>query len=344
MNLTERQEKILEIIVRRYTVGAVPIGSKTLVKSYNLGVSSATVRNEMSILEKNGYLTQPHTSAGRLPTEKGYRYFVKTLMEEHELSANEQLMIRHQFHQARLEVDQWMKLSATVLAHTTQAASLITPPKFSQCRLKHLELISIHDTIMLIILVLKEGTVKQQILNLDTAYTQDKLRIISHQLTDLWKECDVQTINNTIPTLMGLSAKVAEMVIDTMERINARKSSDMYYDGLLHILEETGLTEGESLQQIVRVFEERCVLDQLVSRVLQQGGMQIIIGGEGEWHNLSHISIILSRYGIDNQAWGALGVMGPMRMPYGRAVSIVRFMSGLMSGLLLDLYGEEVQS
>jgi len=340
MNLTERQQHILRLIISDYIQSGEPIGSKRLVEQHRLRVSPATVRNEMAALEEAGYLMQPHTSAGRVPTEEGYRYFVEKLMGETTLSPAEQLMIQHQFHQARLELDQWMRLSAAVLAHTTHSASLVTAPKVSHCQLKHLELISIHDHVALLILVLKEGTIKQQILNLETPHTQDELRSISHQLTDLWAGCGVNAIRAAAASMTGLPAQVAAVVIETMERLNARQLTDLYHDGLLHLL-ETELPQGEVLERIIRILEERTIVDQLVGQVLNRQGVQIIIGGEGRWEDLSQISVILSRYGVEDGASGALGVVGPLRMPYERAVSIVQYMSGLMSALIGDLYGPQ---
>ncbi len=337
--LTPRQQNILRIIISEYIQTGTPIGSKTLVAKYNLGVSSATVRNEMAALEERGYLTQPHTSAGRIPTEQGYRYFVEKLMGETQLSPTEQLMIQHQFHQARLELDQWMRLSAAVLAHSTQSASVVTSPKVNRCRVKHVELISIHDHVALLILVLQEGTIKQQIINLEQPHTQDELRSISRQLTDLWAGADLQTVRAVSATLTGgLAEQVADVVTETMQRIDNRTTSEMYHAGLLHLLEEHAV-RNDTLEQIIRVVEERHLLEQLIGQALPAKGVQIIIGGEGKWDDLSQVSIILSRYGSEQGASGALGVVGPIRMPYERAVSIVQYMSHLMSNLITDLYG-----
>lgn len=339
-DLTERQQQILKVIIGEYINSGQPIGSKTLVDNYKLGVSPATVRNEMVLLEEGGYLFQPHTSAGRVPTEKGYRYFVRKLMGDATLSHTEQLMIQHQFHQARLELDQWMRLSAAVLAHTTQSASLVTSPRVDHCKVKHIELISIHDHVALLILVLKEGTVKQQIINLEAPRTQDELRSISTQLTGLWSGGGVNTVSITAPTLTGLAARIAVVIIETMTRINARESSDMYHDGLVHLL-EAELPRDDALEQIIRVLEEERVVNQLIGQALGQKGVQIIIGGEGKWDDLSRVSLVLARYGTHDGISGALGVVGPIRMPYVRAVSIVQYMSHLMSNLLGDLYGSQ---
>ncbi len=340
-DLSSRQQQILKIIISEYIKTGAPIGSKSLVNKHGLSVSSATVRNEMAVLEELGYLTQPHTSAGRIPTEAGYRYFVEKLMGDAQLSPTEQLMIQHQFHQARLELDQWMRLSAVVLAHSTQSASVVTSPKVNQCRLKHIELISIHDHVALLILVLQEGSIKQQIIQLEHPHTQDELRSISRQITDLWAACNGSAIAATAATLTELAAQVATVVIDTMRRVDSRKTSELYHAGLLHLLEEHAV-QNDALEQIIRVVEERQLLEQLIGQNLPPKGVQIIIGGEGKWDDLSQVSLILSRYGSTEGASGALGVVGPIRMPYGRAVSIVQYMSHLMSNLISDLYGPTV--
>lgn len=337
--LSDRQQVVLRLVIQEYVNSATPVSSKTILQGYNLGVSSATVRNEMAMLEELGYLTHPHTSAGRVPTEAGYRFFVERLMEKIDLPLEEQRMISHQFHQARLELDQWLRLSAAVLAHTTQNASLVTAPKSDRCQLKHLELISIQEDVALLILVLQSGTVKQQIMTLESFVPQDELHALSRRLTSLWAGQEACQITASTAMLVGLARQVGEVVVGTMERIDARSSSDIYHDGLLNILSQPEFKQREGVQQVIRALEERRLVDQLVEKALQAGGVQIIIGGEGQWDELSEVGIVMGRYGIGDTITGAMGVVGPVRMTYGRAVSIVRYMSRLMSGLLSDLYG-----
>jgi len=339
-NLSERQQNILRVVVGEYVKTATPIGSKTIATSYNLGVSPATIRNDMATLEECGYLTQPHTSAGRVPTEAGYRYFVEKLMEQVELPTEEQRMISHQFHQARLELDQWLRLSAAVLAHTSHNASLITAPKSTLCQLKHIELISIRENIVLLILVLQGGMLKQQIISLDSPAEQDELIPLARQLTHLWNGLDSESIVTATKTLTNETAvTVSDVVVETMRRIDTRRSSDIYRDGLLNILTHPEFKDREGIQQIIRALEERQIVEKLVGEALRHGGVQIIIGGEGKWEEFSDVGIVLARYGVEDKATGAMGVIGPLRMPYSRTVSVVRYMSHLMSNLISDLYG-----
>jgi heat-inducible transcriptional repressor len=337
--LSERQQLVLRLVVQEYIKSAVPVSSKSIITDYSVGVSSATIRNEMAMLEELGFLTQPHTSAGRVPTELGYRYFVEKLMGQTDLSLEEQRMIRHQFHQSRLDLDQWLRLSAAILAHTAHNASLVTAPKSARCYLKHVELISIRDNLVLLILVLQGGTLKQQILTLENPIEQDELGPVARQLTDLWEGLSVGEIAATLTTMTGVAVQVGLVVVETIRRIDARSSSDIYHDGLLNSLDQPEFKNSEGVQQLIRALEERRLVDQLVSEALQRGGVQIIIGGEGKWEELSDVSIVLARYGIDDTVTGAMGVLGPVRMAYGRTVSIVRYVSQLMSDLISDLYG-----
>src|SRR5512135_2984785 len=192
-DLTERQERILALVVQEYVENAIPVGSETL-RVRGLGVSSATIRNELATLEELGFLRHPHTSAGRIPTEKGYRYFVESLMDEFELPAVEQRMIRHQFHQVTLDVDQWMRLTAAVLSRSAHGAALVTAPQAERCRYKHLQLITIGEQVALLVLVLQEGTVKQQMLAISHSKSQEELTQVSNRLNAQFSGLDVEQI------------------------------------------------------------------------------------------------------------------------------------------------------
>src|SRR5947209_4123766 len=167
IKISDRQRAILSIIVEQYVSTARPVASEQIVNSYNLNVSSATVRNDMADLERAGLIMQPHTSAGRVPTDRGYRYFVENLMNPTSLSTDEQRMIRHQFHQIEMNAEEWVRLAAAVLARTVHAAAMATAPRSTAVRLKHFELIAISESRIMIVLVGHDGTVTQQMLTTD---------------------------------------------------------------------------------------------------------------------------------------------------------------------------------
>ncbi|MCB0076449.1 MAG: heat-inducible transcription repressor HrcA [Anaerolineales bacterium] len=338
-DLTERQERVLAFVVREYIRTALPVSSNTVMQGGQLDVSSATIRNEMSYLEEVGLMTHPHTSAGRLPTEAGYRYFVERLMEQAALPDAEQRLIRHQFHQARMDVEQWMRLSAAVLAHTTNAASIVTLPQATRCRVKHIELIGLSEGMVLVVLVLQEGLVKQQLIRTsNSTHSQEQLNQKAQKLNALFREMDGTMISNRPADLTMFEARVRETIVAMMERVDRRGSSDLYRDGLLHILRQPEFASAEAIRQIVEILEERALIEQIAAELRSTSGVQVIIGGEGRWQEISDVSLVIAPYGVEGHAAGIMGVVGPMRMPYGRAISAVRFMTGLMSHLLSDLY------
>jgi heat-inducible transcriptional repressor len=338
-DLTDRRQAVLGLVVRQYIATATPVGSRTIVEQYGLGISSATIRNEMAYLEEQGYLTHPHTSAGRVPTEKGYRYFVERLMGEAELPLAEQRTIRHQFHQARLDLEQWMRLAAAVLARTAHSTSLVAAPTVAQCRFKHLELIAAHGSQALLVLVLMEGMVKQQVLTLAPPVAQEALHQIANRLNDLFTSLSADQIVASSYQLAPLEEQIANLVIEMMEEAEARSSGEIYRDGLMNIFRQPEFSEIENVRPIIRILEEQGLLEAILAEVLSSSGVQVIIGGEGRWDELSECSIVLAPYGEAGRAMGALGVLGPMRMRYGRAISTVRYVADLLSGLIYDLYG-----
>src|SRR5512140_1207866 len=183
--LSERQKALLLVIIRDYIDAAQPVGSKRLVERYRLDLSSATIRHEMAELTDMGYLRQPHTSAGRVPTEEGYRLFVSEMMNQAELPESVQNTISHQFHQARPGVDQWMHLAASVLAHQSQGASMVTAPRAEQGRFQHVELISTQGRQILMVLVLVGGEVSQQLLTLAEPVPQERLSQTASRLNSV---------------------------------------------------------------------------------------------------------------------------------------------------------------
>jgi heat-inducible transcriptional repressor len=336
--MTERRQAVLAMVVREYIDTARSVGSKTIVKRYGLEISPATVRNEMAYLEEAGYLTHFHTSAGRVPTEEGYRYFVERLMDEAELPLAEQRTIRHQFHQVRMELDQWVRLAAAVLARTAHSAALVTTPHTTCCHLKHLELISIKGTTVLLLLILQEGRVRQQVFTLTQPVSQTILGRTANRLNELFQNLSADQIAHCLPGLTALERQVAELLLDLMAQSERRSYSDIYRDGLLNILRQPEFTTAENVRQVINVLESRDFMERVMAEALSMSGVQVIIGGEGLWDELADYSMVLARYGVVGHAVGTLGVLGPMRMPYQRAISTVRYVADLLSDFITELY------
>ena len=341
-SLTERQETILGLIIRDYIDTADPVSSKALVEKYSLGVSSATVRNEMSALTEQGYLRQLHTSAGREPTEAGYRYFVQRIVGENELPLAEQRTISHQFYQARKDIDQWMRLAAAVLAQHARGASLVTAPHQLPARFKHLELIATQGRLVLLVLVLSGGEVRQQMLTLAEPISQAGLSEAATRINAVGLGLDSDGILAQAAHMPTLEQEVMRLIAEVMKKAEAFSAGEVFRDGLTAVLAEPEFAASDTARQALRVLEERTYLEEFLAKALAPtvGGVQVVIGGENSWQELKECSMVLARYGVAGYATGAMGVLGPQRMAYGRAISTVRYVAGLMGDLMYEIYAE----
>ena len=343
VDLTDRQKTIIMLVVRDYIETAQPVGSLRLVEHYHLDMSSATIRNEMAALTEMGYLRQPHTSAGRVPSEDGYRYFVSHALHQAEISETVQNTISHQFHQSRPDVEQWMTLAASVLAHQSQAVSLVTAPHAEKARYKHVELISTQGRQVLMVLVMLGGEVNQQILTLAEPVTQERLSAAAMRINQSLQGRSFEDMASLASHSDALEADIISLIALDMRRVSERVSGNLYYDGLTNVLAEPEFNAPEDARRALRLFDERSTLQDLLSRTVSNsgvGGVQVLIGGEGTWEELRQCSMVLARYGIPGHVTGMLGVLGPMRMPYSKTIPTVRFVAGLLSDLVNDAFAE----
>jgi heat-inducible transcriptional repressor len=342
--LTERQKTLLILVIRDYIESAQPVGSKTLVERYHLDLSSATVRNELAALDELGYLRQPHTSAGRIPTDEGYRFFVSQMMYQAELPESIQHTITHQFYQARPDIEQWMTLAASVLAHQSQGASIVTAPQTEQPRFKHMELISTQGRQVLMVVVLAGGEVSQQILTLAEPIPQEQLSQTANRLNDWLAGKTTESIDSLSARSRALDQDILTLVLQEMHRMSDRISGTIYTDGLTNVLAEPEFAESDDARRALKLFEEHSTLQNLLARTTinsSVGGLQVLIGAEGGWEELRQCSMVLARYGVPGLATGMLGVLGPMRMSYARTIPTVRFVAGLLSDLVNDTIAGE---
>lgn len=341
--LTPRQQEILKVLVQEYVDSASPVGSSTIQRAGRLDISSATIRNELALLEDLGYVVQPHTSAGRVPTVKGYRYFVEQLMEETQLSLPEQRTIRHQFHQMRLNLEQWMRLTAAVLAHTGRSASLVTPPHATSSRFRHIQLISIYEAMCLMILVLQDSSIHQEMLVTSKPISQDELSQASNKFNALLRNRSVRDIrestNPELTSLRGWEAQVLQRILQVMQQFDRRSISEVYRDGLVNVFRQPEFEDTDKLRQLIEILEHPDLLESILAKILDADGVQIIIGGEGPHEEIHNVSLVLSPYGVRERASGVLGIMGPTRMSYARAISTVRYVAHIMDSFVAEVYG-----
>lgn len=339
--LTRRQEEILSLIITGYTTNPEPISSKHLVETYDLNFSSATIRNEMAVLEEKGYIKAPHTSAGRAPTENGYRYFVQRLLKTTALNTIDQTRITEKLQGLHMVTEQWMRLAASILARTAHSAALVTPPIAETSHFKHLELIAIQGRVVLMVLVMNSGSVHQQMLNLAEPVPQPVLSSTAQNINDLCMGLTADEVRLKAAGMRLLEREIIELIADLMNKADSNQTRFIYRDGLSEIINAFEPGQGGA-QQAVRVFEERGYLNMVLNEVLQpdSNNVKVLIAGDGRWEELKHLTMVVSRYGIPRQVSGAVGVIGPTHLNYGRAISTVQYVSKLMTEMLTELYSD----
>ena len=348
ISLSERKQQILRALVEEYIHTATPVASETLVRKYRLNFSSATVRHELAGLEEALLIYQPHTSAGRVPTDLGYRYFVEHLMRESALSLEEQRLIRHQFYQVQNQLDQWVRLTASVMARLLHSAAVMTPPRSTEGQLKHFELLSVTDLSAHLVLVLMDGTVKQQRLLLETPLYQEELSALAVRLNELFHYKSATEVNELLRhrDLSPVEHLIGTTIAQILEQHGDPLGDVFYREGVVNILEQPEYSRmgpeeerNERVRKVMEVLEQNRFLPVLASQLRDSDGVQVIIGGENEWDDMKDVSLVVARYGQEGKIGGLLGVIGPTRMQYGRAIAVVRYMTQVMNELLAEVYG-----
>jgi heat-inducible transcriptional repressor len=315
------------------------VASNTIKNELLPQFSSATIRNDMADLERLGLITHPHTSAGRVPTDLGYRFFVESLMAVPDLPLPEQMLIRHQFHQVALQLEQWTRLAAAVLARLAGTAAVVTAPQTRQSRLKHVELIAVQETLVLVVVVTQAGAVKQSAIAVEEPVTQPLLRALSDSINARFQDQTAEHIPLDTPLRPALETAVLRQIADLLRSAPVSTSGEIVYqDGLANVLRAPEFAEQKRAQRLLGLLRSGSFVGELLPYASSVGQVQVLIGSENPWDELHECAVVLARYGLGAEITGLLGVIGPTRMPYERSISVVRFMSGLMSDLLMDLY------
>ena len=332
--LTQRRQKLLEFIIDEYVTTAQPVGSNALVEKYQLAISSATIRNEMAALEEEGYIAQPHTSAGRVPTDAGYRHYVEALMREERIPPELQKMIRHQFHQAARELEEWARLSAAILASQLRNAAVVTTPHSPEPRLRWIELVGVHDYLALLVVVLQEARVLQQTLALDRPFSQEELTALARRLNEVLAGKSSAEMRGPYLELAPVESAVVEATASLIESTDEAGVEPSFLEGMRELLRQPEFTQGERIIGLLEQLEDRNLARAIPQPAARERGIRVIIGGEHPIDAMRVCSVITTRYTGPSGLRGTLSVVGPTRMHYPRAVSMVRYMSALMEELL----------
>jgi len=336
--LSDRRARILQFVVREYIDSATPVGSGTIAHKYGLKASPATIRNEMVCLEEEGYLAQPHTSAGRIPSDRGYRYYVESLMVEEELSDELKRTIRHQFYQVGPAFEAWAELAAAILARSVENLALVTAPHPARARLRRLELVKTGDVLALLIVVLQEGHVCEETLALDRSLSQDELTRTTQGLTWLLAGLAAGEMQQQTLELSPFEGKVTQAIIRLLQVEDESSYEPAYLDGLRNVLSQPEFSRPQTMLDFLDVLDVHSLPRLIPFHWAVPGDVTVIIGAENPQDAMRQCSVVVARYGRPAGMMGALGVLGPTRLPYPRATSMVRYMGSLLDELVSLYY------
>lgn len=332
--LTDRQAAILRLVVQEYIETAEPVSSRSLVEKHQLPVSSATIRNEMARLEEDGYITHPHTSAGRVPAEIGYRRYVESLMAEDPIAPAEQRTIEHQLHQVLGGLDEWLSLAATILAASVGNVAVVTRPQATGAHLKHMQLVELHGESVLLVAVMDDGRVRQRILPQPTPTRQDVLNERTLRLN-----ARMAGLGGAATQLLATEisdpedATIVRAVAELIEE--QRYTEETFLDGLRAALEQPEFASVDRMLMAVQqlqAYRVRRLVEQ--ARGGRLGITRVLIGREHGVEGMQEWSVVVSSYGDAAGSIGAVAVLGPTRMHYERTIPRVRYVAALMSHLI----------
>ena len=332
--LTRRRTEILGLVVHEYIDTAAPVSSRALVSRHGLNVSTATIRNELARLEEDGYVAQPHTSAGRIPLDRGYRLFVEELMAEEPVGLDEQRTIEHQFHQAPARLEEWLSLAATVLAAAVANVAVITRPSNRLMRLRHVQLVHLHDETVLLVAVMDDGRVQERILQMSRTEAQDGLSARAARLNARIAGGDADAVRTIADDLVDADdERVVRAVAELIEE--HRIAGETYLEGLRSALEQPEFASADRMLEAVRHLQAYDLLRALPTpNELSPGATRVMIGSENGDDWMQDWSVVTSAFGDYSGPLGTIAVLGPTRMRYGYTIPRVRYVASLVSALL----------
>lgn len=339
--LSPRAGTILKSVVGQYITRAIPVSSQSITGDPELEVSPATIRNEMAHLEQEGYIVRPYPSAGSVPSDKGYRYYVDALANI-ELPLAEQRLINHLFHQVEGELEKWLSLAATILAKVAQNIAVVAKPRSTDSQFKHLELVAWQDTSVLLILVLRGAQIKQQLITFDRAITQSKLTTIANKLNAAYSGLTRAQISTKGTELSPTEQQLTDYLLEIMQAEDKQEYDEPYLDGWFFMLNQPEFAQSQRILALMELVEHRSLLRLIAPPELTSSGVQVVIGKENKAEVIQDYSVVISHYGLPREAAGTIGVVGPTRMPYARVISTVTYLSSVLSILTAELYEKEI--
>ncbi|MGV8074379.1 MAG: heat-inducible transcriptional repressor HrcA [Syntrophobacteraceae bacterium] len=339
--LTKRDQQVLEAVVTDFIQTGEPVGSRIVSKRYGLNVSSATIRNVMADLEEMGFLHQPHTSAGRVPTEKGLRFYLDSIMRSGTLERQAKDQIREAFQDAQADVKELLRRTSLILSSFCNQAGVVLWPKLTLTRLKHIEFIRLRPHQIMVILISRSGLVHHRPINWEEDIRQEELDKYCRYLNELLDDVPLADVKQRVLEEMKKEKVLFDQLYSQALEITrlavqfTLDNSEVYIEGQTNLLNNPEFAHVERMRRLLQTFEDKSRIIRLLDITMKSsGGVQIILGSESDLKELDEISLISSPYRRGDTLLGALGVIGPLRMDYSRIIPVVEFTAGLLSQLL----------
>lgn len=326
MEMDERKIRILQAIINDYINTAEPVGSRTIAKKHNLGISSATIRNEMADLEEMGYIEQLHSSSGRKPSDKGYRLYVDKLMKKTVLSPEEEYIIKTQLLDAALyEIDKIMKQATILLSELTKLTCIVKAPSSRKVCIKSIQLINIDSNNILSVIITDSRIIKNNVISIRKAVSDSSLAAINNILNAKLRnltidEINLAVINDLKKSLNGFEEIFNEIITVIYEGLNSGDSEEVYMEGASNIFNYPEFKDIDKAREFLSLLDHK---SQVLSLINSKEGFSISIGEENYLQQAKEISIISADYSIGGRSLGYIGVIGPTRMPYSKVISII---------------------
>ncbi|MGB9660894.1 MAG: heat-inducible transcriptional repressor HrcA [Moorellaceae bacterium] len=344
MRVEGRKRKILEAIILDYIATGEPVGSRTIARRYNLGVSPATIRNEMADLEELGLIEQPHTSAGRIPSDLGYRYYVDCLMEKHELSAAEKEYIRRRFEQKIGEIEQVLADATRLIAEMTSYAAVAVGPYQGKSHIQQVQLLYLSPGKALLVVVTSNGLVEHHLFNVPKGVSSPELFRLSCMLNErlqgvMLEELKPAVLNNVYRELVSEHKELCSLLIELLEQLSRlEKEERIFLDGTINLFEQPEFRSIDKVKGLLSLLERTETLRELFAEG-PPAGLTVKIGRENKYKDINNCSILTVTYEINGEVIGNVGVLGPTRMHYSRTISVLEYVARNLSRALEKLCG-----
>ena len=338
--LNEREKNILRYIIQQFILTASPVGSRNIARRYNVGFSPATIRNIMSDLEESGYINHPHTSAGRIPTDKGYRFYVDTLMDIQELRNSEKGLINKGLETNILETDELLRITSVLLSSITKQLACVSYPKLETGSLEKLQIISLSSTRILVVISIKAGLVKTITLELTSEINPNQIesvqRLLNEKLSGLTFNEIRATFTERLKDIEEDHKPIIRLFIDSLDKIfkDVRKTDNLFITGAKNVIKQPEFESPENFQSVIELIEDKDIIIHILDKYETFDNQVFIsIGSENENKKLDEYSLVTKEYQLGDIS-GTLGVIGPKRMEYPKIIAIVDYMAKMITEIL----------